>query len=403
MAMMYQNAVLAISADASDNDHQGIFKGAKNLRNKSDSFVLLCHSSKRGVAGQLYVDRRNVKPKNHPEVMPLQTRAWVLQEKVLSVRKLRYRGGGLSWECQMMASNEMTPWIHQRNLISKELHNIPFSTLPSRLDFDDPDTCDGDTGSLAWWYLQVNDYMKRQLTFKKDRFPAIAGLATEFSRRTGYHYAAGIWIEDFQRGLLWKGAGSRGYSAFSPSWSWASADFYEWAGPPYATDSFLKHGNENGAELIEIPTSPGTKNFLAPQMPMVLTLRGWFKDISSLRAAGQFYAPGPHSLAFGVLPPPSRNQSNVETVVFWLDFPIDAGDAQRSLEDRRAVVMRVADFETWPSSTNLHLVTSSTWALLLEPTKAQDRTYRRVGLVKIPSLNPLADIKGFDQRTILIV
>ena len=415
MAMIYQNALVTISADASENDHQGIFRGAKSLRNKSDSFALSCHSSKRGVAGNIYVDRRNAKPKHYNlEIMPLQTRAWVLQEKALSIRKLHYNGSGLTWECQMMTSKEITPWIQQRNLSAKELHNIPITPIPSCLDFGNPDPRYGDTGSLAWWYLQVNDYMKRRLTFKKDRFPAISGLAKEFSRRTGYHYSAGIWLEDFQRGLLWKGAKSIEYLDFSPSWSWASADFNEWAGRANATNSFLKHGNSRGVELVKVSVPATRDEFLAPGMPMVLTLRGWCKDIRDFRTTGQFYPspstwaifnqpepPGPRYLQFRASPP-SQNPSDEETVIFWPDFAIDAASAQTSLEEKGAIVMGIADFETWDTG-NRHLAISSTWALLLEPTGEVDGIYRRIGLVRIPSLNHMATIDGFEQRTVSIV
>lgn len=415
MASIYQNAVLTISADASDNDHQGIFKGAKSLRNKSDSFALPCHSSKRGIAGNVYVDRRNAKPKHYDlEVMPLQKRAWVLQEKALSVRKLHYLGTGLSWECQMMASKEITPWIHQRNLSSKELHNIPHTPLPPLLDFDNPDPRHGDTGSLAWWYLQVNDYMKRHLTFKKDHFPAISGLAREFARRTGYTYAAGIWVEDFQRGLLWKGAASKEYSTFAPSWSWASADFNDWSGNPNATNSFLKHENSFGAELINLSASATADHFLAPGMPTILTLRGWCKDVSSFRLTGQFYPcpstrhlfnlpepPGPRYLRFRAVPP-SNNELDEETILFWPDFPLDHKSAQTSLEDRGAVVMRVSDFKTWDLG-NRHNVISAAWALLLEPAGESEGKWRRIGMVRIPSDNPMAGIEGFELRTVSIV
>ena len=414
MAMIYQNALVTISADASDNDHQGIFRGAKSRRNKSDSFVLSCHSLQRGVSGNVYVDRRNAKPKRYDfEIMPLQTRAWVLQEKALSVRKLHYMDSGLTWECQMMTSKEITPWIEQRNLSSKELHDIHFTDLAPRLDFGNPDPRHGDAGSLAWWYLQVNDYMKRQLTFKKDHFPAISGLAREFSRRTGYHYVAGIWLEDFQRGLLWKGAASREYSTFSPTWSWASADFNDWAGSPYASNLFLKHGNLHGAELVNISAPATADEFLAPGMPVMLTLRGWCKDISSFGAAGQFYPcpstwqqfnlpepPGPRYLQFRSSQP-SHNPLDEDTVFFWPDYPLDAASAQTSLEDRVTIVMRVSDFSTWDPG-NRHNAISAIWALLLEPIRSTEGMYQRIGLVRIPRLNAMADIEGFDQRTICL-
>ena len=414
MASIYLNAVVTISADASENDLEGIFKGARKLRNKSDSFILPCHSLKRGLAGKVYVDCRNAKPKHDIlEVMPLQKRAWVLQEKALSVRKLRYLGTGLEWECQKMASKEITPWLQQGNLLSKELHNIPKTSLPPRMDINNPDPWHSDAGSLAWWYLQVNDYMKRQLTFKKDHFPAISGLAREFAKRTGYTYVAGIWVEDFQRGLLWRGAASTGYSPFAPSWSWACADFNAWAGGPNPTNSLLKHGTAFEAELISVSAPQTTDKFLNPGLP-VLTLRGWCTDISSFRTAGKFYPspstwslsnlpepPGPRYLRFRSVAP-SNNELDEETVLFWPDFHLDHSTAQTRLEERGAMLLRVSDFETWYLG-NRHSAISAAWALLLEPAVQAQNLWRRIGLVRVPSMNQMAAIAGFERRTVSIL
>ena len=48
----------------------------------------------------------------------------------------------------------------------------------------------------------------------------MSGLAKEFSDRTGYHYKAGIWLEDIHRGLLWTNQGCAIDLCHAPSWSW---------------------------------------------------------------------------------------------------------------------------------------------------------------------------------------
>jgi hypothetical protein len=42
------------------------------------------------------------------------------------------------------------------------------------------------------------------MTFPEDKFPAFSGSAAEFANRTGYQWKAGIWVQDFRRGLLWE-------------------------------------------------------------------------------------------------------------------------------------------------------------------------------------------------------
>jgi hypothetical protein len=66
--------------------------------------------------------------------------------------------------------------------------------------------------------------MRRDLTYKEDILPTISGLAREIEKQTGNTYAAGIWMEEFHKGLLWRtfGAGKRSKTYYVPSWSWAS-------------------------------------------------------------------------------------------------------------------------------------------------------------------------------------
>jgi hypothetical protein len=89
MAAIYPNATATISADAADGDHQGIFTGVHNRRDKFKLLALPFSSSKRGLKGKIFVSIRE--GRHGFKTMPLQTRSWVLQEKALSVRILHYQ------------------------------------------------------------------------------------------------------------------------------------------------------------------------------------------------------------------------------------------------------------------------------------------------------------------------
>jgi hypothetical protein len=82
---------------------------------------------------------------------------------------------------------------------------------------------------LSSWYDIVKEYAKRGITFEKDIFPAISGLAREVHEGIGQEYKAGIWAQDIHRGLIWfaprPGAKRRVTPYIAPSWSWASVDF----------------------------------------------------------------------------------------------------------------------------------------------------------------------------------
>lgn len=82
----------------------------------------------------------------------------------------------------------------------------------------------------------VSYFSGRNLTYGKDRLPAISGLAAEMHPLTDDKYSAGIWEEDLLNGLCWRlypGSvlGPLRYRA--PSWSWASIDWkIEYFDPP---------------------------------------------------------------------------------------------------------------------------------------------------------------------------
>ncbi|EXJ67860.1 uncharacterized protein A1O5_09207 [Cladophialophora psammophila CBS 110553] len=52
------------------------------------------------------------------------------------------------------------------------------------------------------WFLAVEAYTRRQLTFEKDRQTAVPGLAIESQKVTGDVYLAGMWKQDLLDGLL---------------------------------------------------------------------------------------------------------------------------------------------------------------------------------------------------------
>lgn len=82
----------------------------------------------------------------------------------------------------------------------------------------------------GYWFDIAFMYSMRHLTFESDRFPALSGLATFFSKKQGKQYCAGIFTGGIAHGLLWcavtPGILSRrkitGY--VGPSWSWMSVN-----------------------------------------------------------------------------------------------------------------------------------------------------------------------------------
>jgi hypothetical protein len=104
----------------------------------------------------------------------------------------------------------------------------------------------------------VDHYRKRRLTFEKDKFPALSGIAMEMAERIKYTYVAGLWLEDIHAGLLWStfGTNCRPPEYVAPSWSWACLTQLQ---TPYIYDHAPTHDEDysrsNIAEILRVDVS----------------------------------------------------------------------------------------------------------------------------------------------------
>ncbi|KAF4436028.1 HET-domain-containing protein [Fusarium austroafricanum] len=155
------------------------------------------------------------------ENAPLSTRAWVLQERLLSTRVLYFGTKVQYLECFANTRFEnfhfSIGWDYREiNMISKSQMKL----LWSGSDF------------LKHWTILATTYSSLGLTKITDRLPALSGLASSVQASS---YLAGIWSHDLPRGLTWYVAPWDRDKAISPvisptdyvapSWSWAAAKF----------------------------------------------------------------------------------------------------------------------------------------------------------------------------------
>lgn len=234
MHIYYKNAILTIAADSAISDREGFLETQRwnepALADLSLTVDGLTYPANwgppltlRGCPDRVFVRKL---PKAVEE--PLDKRAWTLQENILSPRTIHYTSQGLKWECQTCISfeSDLNPSSFPHITISKKQDFLnPVSSLANRSSsslgeddiFDDP---------YDRWYPILEDYCTRALTIPSDMLPAISGIAREVNKHTGSRYAAGLWLEDIYRGLLWcyygRGRPPKTYRA--PSWSWASLD-----------------------------------------------------------------------------------------------------------------------------------------------------------------------------------
>jgi len=160
---------------------------------------------------------------------PLNQRAWVVQERILSPRTIHFAEDMLYWQCTSHTASED---LHHGRLKIAELSEQDCKELVQSLPaetFSSPDDI------RSTWKQIVERYMKCKITYSDDRLQAFSGIAALFQRHfKDSKYHAGLWGDQLERQLLWRTLRSEREemqivlsaqrTAGAPSWSWASSD-----------------------------------------------------------------------------------------------------------------------------------------------------------------------------------
>ncbi|EIW62306.1 HET-domain-containing protein, partial [Trametes versicolor FP-101664 SS1] len=180
--------------------------------------TIMAGSAKDVSEGFLWQDRRSP-PDLYPDGVLgcMATRAWCMQEYLLSPRSLIFAPGGLLlFRCRTMMENSL------------------FLPIPPAAE----------PGSTQWgdmhdnWRDVVEDYTRRAASVESDKLVACAAVAEQFHRALGSDaYLAGLWRSDLLRHLLWSSdyypdtadlsthsPHTRPAAYRAPSWSWAAID-----------------------------------------------------------------------------------------------------------------------------------------------------------------------------------
>jgi hypothetical protein len=158
---------------------------------------------------------------------PLDTRGWYFQESFLPRRILGYDGCEVHFRCQTFTRYESAPDTEPESMDVPTPLGSWMNILEQVLDFRSKKH--NKKRTLALWYELVHDYTTKTLTFRKDKLPAISGLADRVGEVIKDRYLAGLWESDLARGLCWEVEDLRlvkeddaDGSYWAPSWSWAS-------------------------------------------------------------------------------------------------------------------------------------------------------------------------------------
>ena len=240
MRDVYRSAFLTVAALGAGDDQGGLFHD-RNPNDLQPTVVQVRHNIK--TPATAYVSSAEyTKPwKHHLRGSPLLSRAWIVQERILSPRVVYFGRKMVYWECWQLAACEVNP----QGLIPscnpsmgiQEL-DASFTTLRGCLKLksllEDSGICDFPSnydGHLLQWGRIIARYSQCAVTKPTDRLVAIQGLVDEFQtilrnceqRCRPVRYIAGHWESSIPRSLLWSASDqSSRIDGIAPSWSWAS-------------------------------------------------------------------------------------------------------------------------------------------------------------------------------------
>jgi hypothetical protein len=233
MASIYEGSVLTIAASSARDGTEGCFLATPD---RYREHTLAWPGTAEGGAYSVHVRRLlphvafwEEDEEKRREVL-LFGRGWFYQERFLSRRVVHFTKWELWWECQTISTCECNYFAFEtkprpQGHVPMEVRNrnqLRGRRMDSTND-EDPDSADP-------WHLCVRAYLPLSLTFEKDIFPAVSGLANRVQQhyKPGLSYYAGLWLSPERNDLnelLWINEGfpeARVKRWRAPTWSWAS-------------------------------------------------------------------------------------------------------------------------------------------------------------------------------------
>ncbi|VUC36648.1 unnamed protein product [Clonostachys rosea] len=210
---IYQSSYLTLAASGARNSREGLFLDRNTEGHIPLKYTFEDESSGDISEGRVYV-RALVSGFRKLWSNTLHSRAWTLQEHLLSRRIVYFDTHQMLWVCQEdHRSEDQLPEFTDSYDGRVELLN---STSRSTKD------------ALFQWQQLVMEYSRRDLSRGSDKLPALSAIAVIMEKKLRSRYIAGLWEEHLVTWLLWRpqrgwmATPTSGYRA--PSWSWASLD-----------------------------------------------------------------------------------------------------------------------------------------------------------------------------------
>jgi len=396
---------------------------------------------------------------------PLAARGWCLQERLLSHRILYYGVRQIYWQCatsRKAADGESVPMAARtsfRNAGSEATESpdlLSLKRLHSSINAEDVQISPEEkkrieTKIFKTWHSILFAYVNRRLTKQTDKLPALMGMAKLIQNLTDDTYVAGFWRKYLLVSLIWTHTASsiREYDLRSiyeqyqmdkpqwdhekpwlegPSWSWASAHFYDrlnfWADQDEKYS--LKVWSEQDANILEVEMDRVGQNDFGRVKSGRLTLRGFTYPRWDVRTSGWDPMDSMSSMILGICPHSPWNRGNDEfsraDLVLWDYYPRQRlssvtrlllhiglyllrlftplfwqglyyrGSGPKQAKPKCPACMEylcmhiLSIVDRLPSEavrikSGKKMYEVTLWSLILEPVTGKEETYRRIGIV----------------------
>jgi Heterokaryon incompatibility protein (HET) len=404
MSEIYSNAVCNIAATASYDPDNGLF------RDRDPHLIAPCivWATWKGEKSSQFVITDSGGFMDQVVNAPLNQRAWVFQERVLSTRLLQFGNEQIFWQCRQLDACEGQPRGTAYGLgVGRPTFRSEESSLRHcvRMVMASSETAEFVDDFFQIWQYIVAKYTEAELTQPSDKLIALSGIADILRKAYKDEYLAGIWRSHLPAALLWhritdynfRAAFSELFSkqrqmARAPSWSWASLEgiilFGDWWRFPHQRHLLKPISSVLAAEVSE-DVNAASKSF--PQ--------GFIK-LEAFVLHGIYFQPT------DAIPPGKFVSEPTEFPVYVVeDTPIEIP----SLSLYCALISR--RFATVKGETYCHFE-----GLLLQPEDTQDGAFTRFGycIVEQPcsaerfeAMTTPADIsellKNFERRDITLL
>jgi hypothetical protein len=210
MGSIYRNATLTIAA----SDSKGVREGFLKSRPKSPTCKLPFYLPNDRL-GNIEVEQYRLYA--NQENWHLNSRAWTMQEELLSPRILFFADGEIRWQCQSVYKKRVLGASSVDLEVWQGVPRLPrevfITTGNMNTKYEAPYSPDDNTSKVRIrkeqqdiWSAIIKNYSSRNITDPLDRLPALAGIIGELEEVWIDKCIAGLWNKSFPEHLLWQKA-----------------------------------------------------------------------------------------------------------------------------------------------------------------------------------------------------